>query len=113
MTERKKRLRLYQLLDAYLSRRIDGNAFSRDFHALFDIGMDTSLLAPRERELFGALVEVAGRFNDTEEDIEKYPRAFVQDDELRTYVQRVKEALDALNASTPDEASPARTTPDP
>ena len=103
MYEKNDKLRIYQLLDLYLSNKIDERTFCDEFYSSYDLEVDFDTLEEDEYKAFYDLSEVACRFSEFEEDIKKYPGVYRTKEELKRKIIETKEKLgkyfDELNLS--------------
>ena len=76
MYERTDKRRLYQLIEMYLSKKIDEDSFATDFIYSYGQELDYDTLEKEENQIFSNLAIIASRFSDIEEDLQKYPGVY-------------------------------------
>lgn len=84
---------LYYLMKELISQNITPRSFCDEFYECFDIGIDLSLLNPKEQQEFEKLSNVAGRFSEFEEDRVKFPNAYCDENKLKSIVIEVMSSL--------------------
>ena len=87
------RRRIYQLIDMYLTEAIDDESFCDEFVPLYNVEIDYDCLTNDERKSFSALMTVASRFSEFEEDHQKVPGFFYTKEQLRKKIKETKEKL--------------------
>lgn len=85
--------RIYFLIDAYLSQKIDELTFCDAFHCSYVLELDYDDLTKIEQEVFSELRKVVARFAESEKDLEEYPDLFSSKKELRQKVLETKQRL--------------------
>ena len=93
MHDRSDKRRIYQLISMYLSGDINESTFSDEFYYSYDLELDHSTLNPKEKQAFLDLGEVAGRFSEFEEDINKHPGVYYTKEDLQKKIIETREKL--------------------
>ncbi len=93
MYEKTDKRRLYQLMEMYLSGKIDAQTFCDEYYYCYDLEFDYETLTEFEAKCFSELSTVAGRFTNIEEDLKKYPGAYFTEDELKQKIIETKDEL--------------------
>ena len=93
MYKKTDKRRIYQLIEMYLSEKIDEAAFCSDFVPSYDTELDYDTLTEEEHTAFSELGKVASRFSEFEEDIKKYPGTYFTKAELKNAILETKEKL--------------------
>jgi hypothetical protein len=70
---------LYWIMEYYLSKKIDGEAFSNAFHESYGLELDYTCLNEKERKVFNELNAVVGRYTHFETDLINYPGVYFND----------------------------------
>ena len=89
--------RLYQLIDLFLTKQITATVFCDEFHNSYDLEIDYNTLSPLEYSAFSELGKVSNRFSRFEEDIQKYPGTYYNEEELKQKIIETKERLKEQN----------------
>jgi hypothetical protein len=84
---------IYQLIDIYLSGKIDESTFCREFYCLYDLETDCETLFEDEYKAFYELSEITCRFSEFENDIKKYPGVYRTKEEVNEKIIETKEKL--------------------
>lgn len=82
MYEKTDKRRIYQLIDMYLSGKINETTFCDEFYYCFDLELDCDTLTEEEYEAFYELSEITIRFSEFENDIKKYPGVYRTKEEI-------------------------------
>ena len=93
MYEKTDKRRIYQLIEMYLSEKIDEAAFCRDFVSSYYTELDYDTLTEEEHIDFSELGKVASRFSEFAEDIKKYPGTYFTKEEIKNAIIETKEKL--------------------
>lgn len=93
MYEKTDKRRIYQLIDVYLSGKINESTFCYEFYCSFDLELDYEKLFEDEYKSFCELSEIASRFSESEEDIKKYPGVYYTKEELHRKVVETEQKL--------------------
>ncbi len=93
MYEKSDKRRIYQLIDMYLTQKIDEAAFCADFVPSYDLELDYDTLTDEEHRAFAELGQIASRFSEFEEDIKKYPGVYYTKEDLRQKIIETREKL--------------------
>jgi len=93
MYEMQDKARLYWLIDQYLSGKIQAWDFCSKYHESYDLETDLDSLTALESKVFSELSDVAGRFSDIEEDLNKYPGTYFNAKQLMQKVVETKKIL--------------------
>jgi hypothetical protein len=93
MYEKTDKRRIYQLIDMYLSDKINESTFCHEFYCSYDLELDYDSLREDEHKVFYELSEIASRFSEFEEDIRKYPGVYYTKEDLRKKIIETKEKL--------------------
>lgn len=96
MHEKTDKQRIYQLIDMYLSGKINESTFCHEFYCSYDLELDYDTLSKDEYKAFYELSEVASRFSESEEDHEKYPGVYFTKRDLHQKILETKETLKRL-----------------
>lgn len=84
---------LFWIMEYYLSKKIDGEAFSHAFHESYDLDLDYTCLTEKEQKVFNELNAVVGRYTPYETDLINYPGIYYNDEQLQKAVQKAKNEL--------------------
>ena len=95
MFEKNDKKRVYELIDLFLSGKIDAWAFCDEYHVCYGLEIDLDTLTESETNAFNGLSIVAGRFSKFEEDHRNYPGTYFTEEELKKKVLETKEKLQA------------------
>ena len=90
MYEKTEKRRIYQLLDMYLSDKINELNFCHEFYCSFDLELDYDTLMENEYKAFYELSEITSRFSSFAEDHEKYPGVYSTKEELKKKMKKEK-----------------------
>lgn len=93
MYERTDKRRIYQLIDIYLSDKINESTFCHEFYCSYDLELDYDTLMEDEYKAFYELSEITIRFSEFEEDIKKYPGVYRTKEEVKQKIIETKEKL--------------------
>lgn len=93
MYERCNKKRIYLLIDLYLSGKITAWDFCDEYHNCYDVEIDLNTLTPLEARVFAELSNIAGRFTDIQEDLQKYPGTYFTEEVLKQKIIKTKEIL--------------------
>jgi len=85
---------IYQLIDMYLSDKINESTFCHEFYCSFDLELDYDTLMEDEYKAFYELSEITIRFSEFEEDFKKYPGTYYTKEELKKKIIETKEKLE-------------------
>jgi len=99
MFERTDKRRIYQIINMYLSNKIDAWAFCDEFYYCYDLEIDSRNLSDIEKKLFSELSIIAGRFTKFEDDLKQYPGTYFSEEQLRKKVFEVQEQLNIKSQS--------------
>ncbi|HEX4840340.1 MAG TPA: hypothetical protein VFU89_07870 [Rhabdochlamydiaceae bacterium] len=90
MYEKTDKRRIYQLIDMYLSEKIDEPTFCDEFYYSYDLELNYNSLMEDERKVFSELSDVVSRFSEFEEDIVEYPGVYYTKEELKQKIIEAK-----------------------
>lgn len=90
---KKDKRRIYELIDLFLSGKIDAWNFCDEYHTCYGLTLDLDSLTELEAKVFNELSQVSGRFSKFEEDHRSCPNAFSSEEELKKKVIETKEKL--------------------
>ena len=93
MYEKTDKRRIYQLIDMYLSGKINETTFCDEFYYCFDLELDYDTLTEDEYKVFYELSEITGRFSRFEEDHQQHPGVFYTKEEVQQKIIETKEKL--------------------
>lgn len=93
MYEKNDKRRLYQLMDMYLSGKIDAWTFCNEYYWTYDLELERETLTELEVKFFSELGIVSGRFTNIEEDIKQYPGTYFTEEQLKQKIIETKEKL--------------------
>lgn len=93
MYPRTNKRRLYQIIEMYLSDRINEPSFCDEFYYSYDLEIDYDTLTDEENHVFGELSDVASRFSEFEEDHVDHPGVYYTKEELRKKILETKNKL--------------------
>ncbi len=93
MYEATNKRRIYQLIDMYLSKKIDEETFCEDFVPSYGVELDYDTITREERKAFSELQTVASRFSPFEEDHKKNPYFFYTKEQLKAKIIETREKL--------------------
>jgi hypothetical protein len=85
--------RLYQLIDMFLAKQITASVFCDEFYYSYDLEIDYDTLSALEYSAFSELEKVSSRFSQFNEDLEKYPGVYYNEEELKQKILETKEKL--------------------
>lgn len=85
--------RLYQLMDLFLNGQITASVFCDEFYYSYDLEIDNEILTKEEQLAFCNLSNVSSRFSQFNEDLEKYPGVYYNEEELKQKVLETKHKL--------------------
>ena len=85
--------RLYELMDMYLSGKIDANSFCDEYYYCYDLEVDMDTLTELENKAFSDLGKVSSRFSPYKEDYALDIRAFNNEEQLRQKIIETNIAL--------------------
>jgi len=94
MYKKSDKRRIYQLLDMYLSGRINESTFCHEFYCSYDLELDFDTLTEEEDKAFYELSEITSRFSEFQKDIEKYPDVYHTKEEVKRKVTGTKLRLE-------------------
>jgi hypothetical protein len=94
MYEKTDKRRIYQLIDMYLSGKINESTFCHEFYCSYDLELDYNTLTEDEYKSFYELSEITIRFSEFEEDIKKYPGVYYTKNELKKKIIETKRKLE-------------------
>lgn len=77
----------------FLSKRITASVFCNEFYYSYNLEIDYDTLSPVEYSAFSELEKVSCRFSPFKEDLEKYPGAYSDEEELKQKIIETKEKL--------------------
>jgi hypothetical protein len=97
MFEKNDKRRLYQLMDIYLSGKIDESTFCDEFYYSYDLEIAIDSLTDIEKEAFADLSTVSDRFSEFEEDHIKFHKCFFTAEQLKQKIIETKEKLKEQN----------------
>lgn len=83
MYDKTDKRRIYQLMDMFLSGRIDAWNFCNEYFYCYDLELDRETLTELEIKAFSELGTVVRKFTNIEEDIKKYPGTFFTEEQLK------------------------------
>lgn len=90
---------IYHLMKELVKKEISPRKFCNEFYECFDLNIDLNLLSEVEKKQFESLSDVAGRFSEFQEDIDKFPKAYSDEKELRKKVGEVCTFLKSKKSS--------------
>jgi len=93
MYDKSDKLRLYWLIDEYLSGKINEATFCDEFYYSYDLKLNHETLTIIEKTLFSELSKITSRFSQYEEDHKLDARAFSTVQELKQKIIETKEKL--------------------
>ena len=93
MHDKTDKRRLYELMEMYLSGKIDAWTFCNEYYYSYDLELDRETLTELEAKSFSELSTVSGRFSNIEDDLKKYPGTFFTEEQLRQKIIETKEKL--------------------
>ena len=93
MYERTDKRRLYQLIEMYLTGKLDESIFCDDFIHSYDVELDHATLTEEEHQALRELGKVASRFSEFEDDLKKYPGVYFTKEDVRLKILETKERL--------------------
>ncbi len=93
MYEKTDKRRIYQLIDMYLSDKINESTFCHEFYCAYDLELDYDTLKKDEYKAFYELSEITSRFSEFEKDIKKYPGVYHTKKEVKQKIIETKEKL--------------------
>ena len=93
MFRRDDKHRLYQIIQQYLSKKIDASTFCDEFYYSYDLELDCDTLTSDENQAFDELSNITSRFSNFEEDHKKYPGVFYTELELKKKIVETKNRL--------------------
>ena len=93
MYEKTDKRRIYQLIDMYLSGKINESTFCHEFYCAYDLERDYETLLEDEYKAFYELSEITSRFSEIEKDIKKYPGIYHTKEEVKQKTIETKAKL--------------------
>lgn len=93
MYKKTDKRRLYELIDLYLSNKINEATFCYEFYLSFDLELDYKTLRKDEYKAFYELSEITCRFSEFENDIKSYPGVYRTKEEVKSKIVETKEIL--------------------
>lgn len=93
MYKRTDKRRLYQLIEMYLSGKINESSFCDDFVPSYDIELDHDSLTEEENQAFRELSRITGRFSEFDKDHKEHPGVFYTKKDVRHKVLETKDKL--------------------
>ncbi len=93
MYEKTDKRRIYQLIEMYLSNKINESTFCYEFYCSYDLELDYDSLLEDEYQAFYELSEITSRFSEFENDIKEHPGIYYSKEELRRKIIETKEKL--------------------
>ncbi|MEI8125257.1 MAG: hypothetical protein WCG42_05845 [Parachlamydiaceae bacterium] len=93
MYKKADKRRIYELIDMYLSGKINESTFCYEFYCSYDLEIDYDTLLKDEYKAFYELSEITSRFSEFEKDIETYPGVYRTKEELKQKTIETKAKL--------------------
>lgn len=93
MYEKTDKRRIYQLIEMYLSNKINESTFCYEFYCSYDLELNYESLLEDEYQAFYELSEITSRFSEFENDFKKYPGVYYTNEELSRKIIETKEKL--------------------
>lgn len=97
MFEKNDKRRLYQLMDMYLSKQINGWTFCNEYYYSYSLEIEIDDLTDIEQSAFSELDKISSRYTDVEKDLIKYPDTYYNEEQLKQKIIETKEMLQEQN----------------
>ena len=90
------RKEIFRIMRKFIHKEISGEEFCDLYYELYDKSIDFDVLSKDENNVFSSLSEKAGRFSDSVSDLKKYPKVYVDYNDLKSEVEKSLNALKKL-----------------